>query len=277
MKKAGNLIRIVLLFLCAAVFLVCSVMLVRILIGYRQADDVYESINQGFEQLPNTEGEKEFDTASESELDNGEVLFHDTIPESVSGKYAYLMELQETYPDVVGYISVPSLSIRYPVVQTDNNDYYLDHLITGEKNVSGAIFLDSRCDADVLRGKNTVIYGHNMNDGSMFHNLEKLFDKDVFLNAKVEYITEWGVFLFKPLSIYRADATYPFSKYKFLSDEEYLKFCQTAVEKSRFTESESVRYDAKSSVITLVTCTNAISSTTGRYVFQAILDEVYPM
>lgn len=278
MKTVGFWIRIALLVLCAAVFLVSAGMLVKILIGYEDADKTYESINEGFEALTGeTDGESETETETDgaSVPPEPHVTYRTDMTEQMKEQYAYLMNLKEQYPDVVGYISVPSVSINYPVVQTDNNDYYLDHLITGEVSSSGSVFLDYRCDADALTAKNSILYGHNMNNGGMFHNIELLFELDTFLGTTVEYICEQGIFLYKPLSVYRADATYPFAKYAFADDEAYLTFCRTAVEKSRFVESEDVTYGADSSIITLITCTNSITSKTGRYVFQAVLDTVY--
>lgn len=277
MKNVGYGIRIALLVVCAVVFFISLGMLINILIGYRQADGVYESINEGFETLPPEMGSvTESEEPDESEeLEAPRVIYRTDMTEQMKEQYEYFMELKAQYPDVVGYVSVPSVSINYPVVQTGNNDYYLNHLITGEQSTNGSIFLDYRCDANALTAKNSVLYGHNMNSGAMFHNIEELFVLDAFLGAEVEYICEQGIFFYKPLSVYRADATYPFARYSFADDEAYLDFCRTAVEKSRFVESESVLYGADSSVITLITCTNSITSKTGRYVFQAVLDTVY--
>lgn len=276
MKTFGLAIRIALLVLCAIVFLVSAGMLVKILIGYAEADKTYESINEGFEVLTEESNRTEEPEPEETdEQEEPHVVYRTDMTEQMRGQYEYLMTLKSQYPNVVGYVSVPSVSIHYPVVQTSNNDYYLNHLITGEESSSGSIFLDYRCDANPLTAKNSVLYGHNMNNGSMFHNIESLFEKDVYLNTTVEYICEEGIFIYKPLSVYRADASYPFARYTFADDASYLEFCRTAVKNSRFIESEAVTYGVDSGVITLITCTNSISSKTGRYVFQGVLDTVY--
>lgn len=278
MKKISFILRIAILVLCAAVFLVSAGMLVKMMIGYREADQTYESINQGFETLDRFEEAESTDateTQGEAETEEDYVVYRTDMTEQMRKQYDYLMELKAQYPDVVGYISIPSVSIQYPVLYTDNNDYYLNHLITGEESSSGSIFLDYRCDPNALTAKNTVLYGHNMNNGSMFHNLESLFILENFLNAEVEYICEEGIFFYKPLSVYRSDATYPFARYTFNTLEDYLEFCDTAVNHSRFDESKKVNYAAESSVITLITCTNSITSKSGRYVYQAVLDTVY--
>lgn len=68
------------------------------------------------------------------------------------------------------WIDIPNTKISYPVMQSADNAYYLDHLWNGEKNRAGSLFLDWR-NADGLMSQNAVVYGHNMKDGSMFADL----------------------------------------------------------------------------------------------------------
>ncbi len=78
--------------------------------------------------------------------------------------------LRETNPEVVGWIFAEEGTISYPVVQGEDNDYYLTHLFNGEQNKLGSIFMDYRSSGD-FSDQNTVLYGHNMKDGSMFSSL----------------------------------------------------------------------------------------------------------
>lgn len=74
-------------------------------------------------------------------------------------------------PDVVGWITVPDTNIDYPIVQARDSDpdYYLTHDIYGNYNIFGAIYLDAACaHTGGMQSPNTVIFGHHMNDGSMF-------------------------------------------------------------------------------------------------------------
>ena len=73
-----------------------------------------------------------------------------------------LEELQKVNSDTVGWIWMPDTEINYPVVQTSNNSFYLNHGFDGERSAEGAIFLDSRCDPD---GAVRIIYGHNTSSG----------------------------------------------------------------------------------------------------------------
>ena len=76
--------------------------------------------------------------------------------------------------DVVAWLSLDDLS--YPVCQDNSNAFYLHHLPDGSYNFGGSIFLDTNNDAS-LSDANSVIYGHNMSDGSMFGSLEERFVK----------------------------------------------------------------------------------------------------
>lgn len=254
--KAFRIFRIALLAVCIAVFLVSAVMLVRILVEYSKAENVYDEINKGIENID-----------SDSEVKD--------VPENLVALSKYVSELKAQYPDVVGYVNVPSLGISYPVVQTDNNDYYLDHMINGEESTSGAIFLDYRINSNPAVSKNTVLYGHNMNNGSMFHKVVDLFTLEKFLEAEVEYVTENSAYVYTPLALYRCEAYYPFYMYEFDSDGGFLDFCDMITEKSFHTERPEAEYGADARLITFSTCTNSISSKTGRYIYHAVLTEFY--
>lgn len=78
-----------------------------------------------------------------------------------------LPALQQVNSDVIGWIAIPGTEISYPLVQDTDNDYYLTHTWNQNSSAVGAIFMDCRCSAD-FSGFNTIVYGHRMNNGSMF-------------------------------------------------------------------------------------------------------------
>lgn len=69
--------------------------------------------------------------------------------------------LRENGPDIIGWLSLPDTVLNYPVTQTDNNEYYLNHLYDGTYNKVGCLFADYENRAD-FSDRNTIIYGHNM-------------------------------------------------------------------------------------------------------------------
>lgn len=84
--------------------------------------------------------------------------------------------LQTEYPDIKGWISIPGTCVDYPVLQSsaDDPEYYLRRTYKGEWRTAGSIFFQWDCSAE---SQNTVVYGHNMNDGTMFAVLQKMTDE----------------------------------------------------------------------------------------------------
>lgn len=79
-------------------------------------------------------------------------------------------------PDTAGWITVDDTRIDNVVLQTDNNDYYLDKDFYGNRNIAGQIYIDYRCvanDYNKNQSDNLVIYGHNQADQTMFGTLKK--------------------------------------------------------------------------------------------------------
>ena len=78
--------------------------------------------------------------------------------------------LSQINPDIVGWIYIENTDINFPVVQTDNNNYYMKRLFDGTWNSSGSIFLDASASSD-FSDRHSIIYGHNMKNGAMFASL----------------------------------------------------------------------------------------------------------
>lgn len=73
---------------------------------------------------------------------------------------------------LIGWLKIDDTNIDYPVMQTANNEYYLDHNFNQEYDKNGSLFLDAACDV-VHRSTNLIIYGHHMKSGKMFGNLNR--------------------------------------------------------------------------------------------------------
>ena len=88
---------------------------------------------------------------------------------------------QGVNPDIVAWIRIPGTEVSSPIVQAqpDDPDYYLDHDVYGSYNPYGAVYLDAGCKEMGLFGsRNAVIFGHHMNDGSMFADVADYSDWD---------------------------------------------------------------------------------------------------
>ena len=252
-KANGRLLHYTILVVCAIVFVVCAAILVKTLIAYSDADSLYEDMTLDADDVQELPSENE-----------------DMRERAFSLMEAY-REMKAEYPNIVGYINIPSVSISYPVVQWTDNEYYTTHLVSGEENKSGAIFLDFRISTSPSLSPNLILYGHNMNDKSMFHNVRDLFDEETFRETLVEYVCDEGVFLYDSLSVYVTDTSDPYYAYRFYDDEEFSAFFEERAERSRF----PVTYEQASNLITLVTCSNSATKPNQRFLYHGRLVKTY--
>lgn len=104
-------------------------------------------------------------------------------PETAEEPYVSPVDFEalwEINPDVVGWLTVPGTDIDFPVLMSrDDNTRYLTHDIYGEEIISASIFIENYNSPD-FTDFNTVVYGHNMNDGSMFGQLHRFEDPGFF-------------------------------------------------------------------------------------------------
>lgn len=109
-------------------------------------------------------------------------------------------------PDVVGWIYSEGTQINYPVLRGDSNEEYLHHMINGEYNSAGSIFMDFRCDPE-LTEFNTIIYGHHMKNGSMFASLHQYTKQEFYDEHKyMWYLTPEHIYRLDVLAGYVGDA-----------------------------------------------------------------------
>lgn len=155
-------------------------------------------------------------------------------------------------PDVVAWVIIPNTPISYPVVQTTDNTTYLKTTFEKEKNSCGAIFMDSRNCAD-FSDKNTVIYGHNMRNGSMFHALNSYVKEDFYKEHNEVWIcTPYWQRKYKIISAHTTKDQSSSYDMRFASDEAYEAHIADEVSKSLYQTGN--QYDTKLSTVTLSTC-----------------------
>lgn len=165
--------------------------------------------------------------------------------------------LKKSNSDTVGYIKVNNTNIDYVVVQAKDNNYYLNHNFNKEKNRAGWIFLDYRNKLDGS-DKNTIIYGHNMKDGSMFETLSNVLQKWWYEDSNnyiVTFTTEEKTFMYQVFSTYDIKNEDYYIKTKFNSDNDYEKFLKTI--KSRSNHDYGIELTKDDTILTLSSCLGA--------------------
>lgn len=94
--------------------------------------------------------------------------------------------------DVIGWIAIPGTTIDYPVVRGSDNEYYLGRNVEKKESSYGSVFMDFR-NADPEQQRHIILYGHNMKNGTMFHDLMNYKQKDFFNENRFIYFTWDGV------------------------------------------------------------------------------------
>ena len=122
----------------------------------------------------------------------------DTLPDDVRQSLIESAQaMNSAYPDAVGWLYIPDSSVNYPIMQGDDNDFYLHHAYDGSSLKSGSIFLDYRCENRFMNPIN-IVYGHNMKNGSMFAGVLKFTDSAYFDSHRYGWIAT-------PETVYRID------------------------------------------------------------------------
>ncbi len=184
-----------------------------------------------------------------------------------------LQALKYVNSSAFAWIKVGGTRVDYPVVRSPqgDNDYYLSHGLDRTYSVSGAVFTDYNNSTRLSNNRNTCVYGHNMNDGTMFQTIMNFKDKNQFLNSSIEMYTTEGLYVYIPFAAYDAEPTASFFKTEFASDDDFTTFLSDIKSKSIFTK-PGITLDKNSKVVTLITCTNTV--TDKRFVVHGVLDEI---
>lgn len=164
--------------------------------------------------------------------------------------------LQQINPEIVAWLYIPGTNIDYPVTHTDNDDYYLKHGPDLQENRAGSIFLEAAC-TPTLTDKNTIIYGHRMNNGSMFGSLNQFEDKEYFMEHQTGFLyTPDGVrfeFTFYALVHSSDSMASPAYRLDFTDDADFLDTVQEVKDVAIVT-ADNVTVEAGDKIITLSTC-----------------------
>lgn len=184
-----------------------------------------------------------------------------------------LEALREVNPDVVGWIRIPDTVIDYPLMQGEDNDYYLKRTWDENKNDVGSIFLEHLNSSD-FTDFNTIVYGHNMIDGSMFASLRKYQQQSHWEAHPYVYIrSDQGVYRYEIFSSYLADVESNTFGLGFSGEESKGKFLDWIISKSDILT--NVQPEPTDRILTLSTCSGKGHTT--RWVVHARLKMVQQM
>lgn len=220
MKKLKAIINFVIII----IFLLSAYKLIEKHISNKKANEVYSELQE----------------IKENSIENNE--------ESIEE----ILDLSYLNEDYRGWITIENTNIDYPILQGEDNDYYLSRDINKEYLKSGSIFLDYR--NNNFDDKNTVIYGHSMRNGTMFGQLKYFKESGALDENKYIYILspEGKTLKYEIFSVYTSDINDNYIETSFNSDEEYKEFLDKICEKSLFPVNIDISTEDK--ILTLSTC-----------------------
>ena len=169
-------------------------------------------------------------------------------------------KLQEENSDIVGWLEIEGTSINYPVLQGTDNEYYMTHNYKKQKSKNGSIFLTKDYDWSIP-SSNLLIYGHNLNTGTMFQELLKYAKEDFYKEHPIiRFTTNKEDAEYEIISVFKSRVYYKSEKnvfryYFFVnakSEAEYNEFVQNAKKASLYNIDATAQYGDQ--LITLSTC-----------------------
>ena len=248
LTKAGRIITDLILVVAICVAGYSGFKLYEGLSTYNQSKNVYEDIRETAVKKPETVQQPAQDSA----------LKEDRQEEVWTVDHAALAQMN---PDYVGWIRMKNSYIDYPMVQGTDNSFYLDHLYTKEYNNVGSVFLDCGNSRD-FTDRNTVIYAHNVKNGTMFMEIAKFEDPSYYATHDViEIYTQQCNYKLYPVAGILTTGADNYVAFNFGSDEEFLNYVSYFTSNSTFTSNTAL--NPGDQTVLLSTCSYSLQD--GRY------------
>lgn len=274
-SKVGDVLSGLLMLVALGVFLYSGYTLYGFYKDYKAGTDEYNSLaiyaendpsaDADLDALENETGEPETEPETMVIEENGEEIKVPVMKNPVDFE-----ELQKVNEDIVGWIKIRSIDISYPIVQGEDNEYYLHRTFEKEDNFAGCIFMNYS-NKDDFTDQNTIIYGHNMKNGSMFGKLKKFQEDGTYEKSEYFWIYTPDVIyqyhIFSAMTVNKTGLTYQ----TFYLEDDFQKLINTAFENSVVDNSDlTVTTDDR--IVTLSTCTGDDST---RFVVMGKLEQIY--
>jgi len=184
-----------------------------------------------------------------------------------------LSALREVNPDVAGWLLLPGADVSQPVLQGEDNDYYLKHSWERKWSSGGAIFLDYR-NSPGFDDFHAIIYGHRMNNGSMFGSLQQYEDPDFWReNPSIYLASEAAVYRYDIFAVWEPGVTSPVYGPAPETEEERRDFALLCRDASLI--DTGIVPGPEDRLLTLSTCVEKGHDT--RWVVQAVLTQTYEL
>ncbi len=270
--KVKKPVWVVILILCILVLIGGIVFLVRYLSQQEIVRDDFTPTEAVVETVAATESVTEAET--EAPTEKGPLTAFGYTLAELGDFDVDFDELSSINTDIYGWLYIPNTNVDYPVARStsDGDDaFYLEHNIYRQYQFSGTIYSEVKNSPD-MHDRVTVMYGHNMLNGSMFASLHNFEDEDFFnKNNTAFFLTKDKVYTYLIYSAYTFDDRHILNSYNFEDDTVFRDYLDTTLHPYSYNDyvRSNVELDLNSRILTLSTCTGGASNT--RYLVQGVL------
>lgn len=241
-RSKSNLTRRIILIIAGLIFIYAAYNLVNIFLEYKKGDDIYNTIE---------------DNVLEDETQKAVITDIDGNEQEIEAPFVYNHQsLLSINSEGIGYLYIPSINVRLPMVQGTDNDFYLTRTFDKSYNGNGCLFEDYRITGG-LSASHVIIYGHNMNNGAMFGNLAKYKSQAFWANGSNAYFyiyTENKIMEYKIFSVYTSEPISDTYTFNFGTLDSMRSYANRMKAKSDY--DTGVDVSNASQVVTFSTCTN---------------------
>lgn len=289
MKKNFNRshIQLIIIVLCAIALVICAFFMIRYLLESDTTTKQTEKLKKEYvivERMPiddtdeQTENDKSYIAVQPIPVEKDKLIIdgreYDTFADmSVPKRKIDFDGIQsKENKDIYAWIYIPNTNVDYPILQHEkNNAFYLDHDMNGKKASCGSIFTENYNNTD-FNDNHTVVYGHNMKNGSMFKSLRN-YDEKIFFdeNPYIYVYTEWDTRVYEIFGAYEYDDRHLLTNFETKNSGEFQKYLESVKKLGdscgHFNRDLTVNSNDK--IITLSTCISGKPSS--RYLVQGKL------
>lgn len=275
------------------ILIICGILLLQEYLNRKKAEELYRDLAQenrnpvvqqvSTEKIESSSTEtEEIETATETEIVEDDELEPEvadtTDPLAARGiqvpeRYLDWNKILETNADIYAWLYIPGTNVDYPILQSSTDDtYYLNHNLDGSKGYPGCIYTEM-ANAKDFSNFNTVIYGHNMKNGTMFKSLHDYAKADFFESNRYAYIymPDGKTFVYDLYAVYTFSDKHLLNTYSYETVEDRNNYLQMVNgcnnESAHFRAGVEVTGD--SHIITLSTCISG--SPKNRFLVQGVL------
>lgn len=255
-RSAGDIVRCIVMIAAICVFCYSGYRLVMIYFEYKAGTDEYSELEEKY-----IEEDGEFEKVVIPSKKNEEPSMKNPI--DFDG-------LRQINKDIIAWLKVDAIDISYPVAQGEDNDHYLHYTFEDKENIAGCIFMDYECAKD-LTDPNTIIYGHNMRNESMFGKLKKFREEETFNKDAYFWIyTPKRIFKYEIFSCQEVGATSETYQLQFDDKKTFQEYIDNSMKNSILIR--EIEVTSKDRIVTLSTCTGNSAT---RFLVQGKLVETY--